>query len=470
MRAGRGKAKFTGGGGARVTGAEQRAYSSVHGGKKDKEEEAHPNFDCHKCGVRVITPKTEFVADRAGGGTGPPRRLMHAMREGGVNVGRSSKTIQTPEGEEKITGHLVDHPAKIHITKPNTPGYPGRGKKENDIIPLKEDHPEGKKYGPLKVEHIHTKTCPTCHKLHFGPGTILSTGPVSRVESRYRSGKLGEKAEKSLALIEDILSKAEGSAWGTLDSKTLNKFSGRQHSAARHVALNLAVHHSEKDPGTQDRAWSSAKQSQKDAGVYAKPKLVQHYLHHPNIKGRLSPEQHSAAQSMKHARTGEHFPSEGRAGIQATGPAIPIDKSVKSDAWISDKISYLVKEEGKPQKQAVAIAYSMAGKSKKKVKKSLFLRSELLRSDAPVYLRDDLVKGRRIPGLSYGGRGSLAHKYGWGEKHPRCQKEGCSDLAQDIQSHTGGTHTLCHDHLKELSSKDPKNYGWLKKQGIVTGD
>lgn len=37
----------------------------------------------------------------------------------------------------------------------------------------------------------------------------------------------------------------------------------------------------------------------------------------------------------------------------------------KSDEWISDKISLLVRE-GKPQDQAVAIAYSMAGRSKKK--------------------------------------------------------------------------------------------------------
>jgi hypothetical protein len=43
----------------------------------------------------------------------------------------------------------------------------------------------------------------------------------------------------------------------------------------------------------------------------------------------------------------------------------------KSDDWISNKISYLVKEEGKPQDQAIAIAYSMAGRSRKDVKKSL---------------------------------------------------------------------------------------------------
>lgn len=43
----------------------------------------------------------------------------------------------------------------------------------------------------------------------------------------------------------------------------------------------------------------------------------------------------------------------------------------KSDEWISDKISYLMKEEGKPQKQAIVIAYSMAGRSRKDIKKSL---------------------------------------------------------------------------------------------------
>lgn len=43
----------------------------------------------------------------------------------------------------------------------------------------------------------------------------------------------------------------------------------------------------------------------------------------------------------------------------------------KSDEWISNKIRYLVKEEGKPQDQAIAIAYSMAGRSRKGVKKSL---------------------------------------------------------------------------------------------------
>lgn len=39
----------------------------------------------------------------------------------------------------------------------------------------------------------------------------------------------------------------------------------------------------------------------------------------------------------------------------------------KSKKWISAKISMLVRE-GKPQTQAVAIAHSMAGKTRKKKK------------------------------------------------------------------------------------------------------
>lgn len=42
----------------------------------------------------------------------------------------------------------------------------------------------------------------------------------------------------------------------------------------------------------------------------------------------------------------------------------------KSDEWISNKISHLVKKEGKPQDQAIAIAYSMAGRSRGKVSKA----------------------------------------------------------------------------------------------------
>jgi len=44
----------------------------------------------------------------------------------------------------------------------------------------------------------------------------------------------------------------------------------------------------------------------------------------------------------------------------------------KSDQWVSDKIRLLM-HEGKPQDQAIAIAYSMAGRSKKKAKKSLYV-------------------------------------------------------------------------------------------------
>jgi hypothetical protein len=47
-----------------------------------------------------------------------------------------------------------------------------------------------------------------------------------------------------------------------------------------------------------------------------------------------------------------------------------LSKAKKSDDWVSNKISTLVRE-GKPQDQAVAIAYNMAGRSRKEVKKSL---------------------------------------------------------------------------------------------------
>lgn len=84
-----------------------------------------------------------------------------------------------------------------------------------------------------------------------------------------------------------------------------------------------------------------------------------------------------------------------------------LEKS-KSDDWISNKIRILM-HEGKPQDQAIAIAYSMAGRSRKdnKVKKSikLFLRSDLVKS-VPVeskeketkpeslYLKADLFKNK----------------------------------------------------------------------------
>jgi hypothetical protein len=50
---------------------------------------------------------------------------------------------------------------------------------------------------------------------------------------------------------------------------------------------------------------------------------------------------------------------------------VDLSKS-KSDDWVSNKINLLM-HEGKPQDQAIAIAYSMAGRSKKKAKKSLGL-------------------------------------------------------------------------------------------------
>lgn len=40
-------------------------------------------------------------------------------------------------------------------------------------------------------------------------------------------------------------------------------------------------------------------------------------------------------------------------------------KTKKSDKWVGGKIGKLMKE-GYPQKQSIAIAYNMAGRSKKK--------------------------------------------------------------------------------------------------------
>lgn len=60
---------------------------------------------------------------------------------------------------------------------------------------------------------------------------------------------------------------------------------------------------------------------------------------------------------------------------KATGE---IGKS-KSDDWISDKISLLVRE-GKPQDQAIAIAHSMAGRKKIAKSAALFLRGDLVKA------------------------------------------------------------------------------------------
>jgi hypothetical protein len=61
--------------------------------------------------------------------------------------------------------------------------------------------------------------------------------------------------------------------------------------------------------------------------------------------------------------------------MEAAAKSLPLfvdlSKS-KSDDWISNKISLLM-HEGKPQDQAIAIAYNMAGRSKKKAKKSMGL-------------------------------------------------------------------------------------------------
>lgn len=45
------------------------------------------------------------------------------------------------------------------------------------------------------------------------------------------------------------------------------------------------------------------------------------------------------------------------------------DKKPKSDKWVGEKIAYLMEVEKKPQDQAIAIALSLAGRSKKKNKK-----------------------------------------------------------------------------------------------------
>jgi len=79
-----------------------------------------------------------------------------------------------------------------------------------------------------------------------------------------------------------------------------------------------------------------------------------------------------------------------------------LSKAGKDDAWVSGKIQLLM-HEGKPQDQAIAIAYSMAGRSRKEKKKMsksarLFLRADLFKSQAPMFLRADLVKGDKIPG------------------------------------------------------------------------
>jgi hypothetical protein len=69
-----------------------------------------------------------------------------------------------------------------------------------------------------------------------------------------------------------------------------------------------------------------------------------------------------------------------------------LSKAGKSDDWISDKISYLVKEEGEPQDQAVAIAHNMAGRSRKKAMSksvAVFLDSDLFTQVQSVFLRQD---------------------------------------------------------------------------------
>jgi len=55
----------------------------------------------------------------------------------------------------------------------------------------------------------------------------------------------------------------------------------------------------------------------------------------------------------------------------------PVIHKAKSNKWISDKIR-LLRHEGKPQDQAVAIAHNMAGRSRDKAEKSIPLRPDLI--------------------------------------------------------------------------------------------
>ena len=158
-RAGRGKAKMTGGGGTRVSMGEMVQQGSVHGG--------HPPYFCKTSGVKVHPPSEEHIPHKP---DGMPNidRITRATAEG----------ASFDDDSHKVDRTVAQHPGKIEFQHGDHPGYEGMGKKKGEFELLNNSsasHP----FRPLSIEHINDGVSPL-HEVDRSR-KIVSEGPLSSV-------------------------------------------------------------------------------------------------------------------------------------------------------------------------------------------------------------------------------------------------------------------------------------------------
>jgi hypothetical protein len=407
---------------------------------------------------KLVPPEVEAAVNR--GIIGHPKRYKHKEEVEGKEAGK-------PEVVER-TGWTVEHPPTLTVTKDTHPdrqaqlGPPGHVEHlmdETVRVPVagKDKPVEVTKRKPaVATEHIDSKLCPDCHERLTKRTTLASgRGLTPEAAKTQAQAQLQEKVAKwseakgkaglkrSLEFLGELLSKG----------KHLHPHFDNQIASHDRMATHfgeLARHQSKKSESMRNspHPWEQkAAASQQVASMastateHAHRSAADSYRAHKKLE-KVSPNQLKdlGKQSARAHEMSATIPRRYRSGpvgqqaaraqeetFVATGKESPsralkqprlsptMDKSAggkKSDDWISDKISYLMKEEGKPQNQAIAIAYSMAGRSRKKMKKSLFLdislfksqdsmflRGDLFKSDAPVFLRTELVKAWKLSQL-----------------------------------------------------------------------
>jgi len=164
-RAGKGKARMTGGGGTRVSVKEMSEQQSVHG--------PHPSYHCHVCGVHVTPPREEHIPHAPGGV--PSHRVTQAIMQEGAHL--------DPETGVRDTKTIVDHPARLTFLHSAHPGYEKHGFKKESTKPL-NDPSESSPFRALTIEHINDKVCPL-HSIDR-ERKVVSEGPVSEALKRER--------------------------------------------------------------------------------------------------------------------------------------------------------------------------------------------------------------------------------------------------------------------------------------------